>query len=140
MGTEGSETNALVEVALALAMAFFSIMVLALVSMGGLVGKPAALPQGAQVSEAADPNLAQGSGVPVSGPSLLIYSNGRFFNSDLQPIVPELWRPKERPVLAVAPELSLSDVLAAKAQVPVENLTVTTLDERWLNRLKEIQP
>lgn len=43
----------------------------------------------------------------------------------------------KEPVLAVAPRLSLAEVLAAKARLPLPDLTVTTLNQHWLDAIKE---
>ena len=41
------------------------------------------------------------------------------------------------PVLAVAPSLSLAAVMAAKARLALPDLTVTTLNQHWLDAIKE---
>ena len=40
-------------------------------------------------------------------------------------------------VLAVAPDLTLTAVMRAREQTAASDITVTTLDERWLAILKE---
>ena len=43
----------------------------------------------------------------------------------------------KEPVLAVAPRLSLAEVLAAKARLALPDLTVTTLNQNLLDAIKE---
>jgi hypothetical protein len=146
MDTHGPESNAMAEVALALAMGFFSIMVLAMVSMGagGSTGTAQAvrLPDGVAMAAPAtksEPKSAPADGsATVSPGDLLIYHAGRFLDASLSPIDVATWAPKgERPVLAVAPDLPMTEALAARTRLSQFNPTVTVLDEAWLARLKE---
>jgi hypothetical protein len=130
-----AQNNAMAEIALALAMGFFSILVLTMVSMGSGAGLQAAV--------ALDPGVT----VRPSGPSggtptaakqnLLIHYNGRFFDAELGPTDPASVTADGPLILAVAPGLSFADVLSARKQAGNQDLTVTTLDERWLATLKE---
>ena len=143
MDTHGPESNAMAEVALALAMGFFSIMVLAMVSMGAAdVAQAVRLPDG--VAMAAQAKVSEPKGVPtdksaaVAPGDLLIYHDGRYLDATLKPIDVATWTPKgDRPVLAVAPDLSMTAALKVRAPLSPINPTVTVLDETWLARLKE---
>ena len=91
-----SQNNALVEIALALAMAFFSIMVLAMVSMGvpdssrqkkkvlendfknGIKLYPST-----QIRQKADQGSAQGE---LAKKNLIVYYQEKFFDAELQEI------------------------------------------------------
>jgi hypothetical protein len=143
MDTHGPESNAMAEVALALAMGFFSIMVLAMVSMGATdVAQAVRLPDG--VAMAAQAEASEPKGAPtdqsatVAPGDLLIYHDGRYFDAMLKPIDIAKWTPKgERPVLAVAPDLPITEALKARTRLSQINSTVTVLNEAWLARLKE---
>lgn len=130
---DGSQDNAMTEVALALAMGFFSILVLTLVSMGAgrAVAPPAAAPPPAVVS--LSPSRAAASPpAPYGEPdTLVIYHAGRFYDADLQPIDPDGIAAQGRVVLAFAPDLPLSEVMAAQARIDLPNLVASTLDVRW---------
>ena len=132
---DGSQGNAMTEVALALAMGFFSMLVLTLVSMGG--GKPggsaaltAVLAPPAAQEQAARP--AQ----PAADDFVLIYHQGRFLTAQLEPVDPRTIETTKRVVLAFAPKLSMAEALAARAEVEAERLVVSTLDDRWLAALE----
>jgi hypothetical protein len=116
-------------------MGFFSILVLTMVSMGAGAGPQAAsaLELGVQVRPA-----AASSGTPTAAKqNLLIHYNGRFYDADLKPTDPASLLADGPLILAVAPGLRFVDVLSARKQAGEQDLTVTTLDERWLATLKE---
>jgi hypothetical protein len=130
-----AQNNAMAEIALALAMGFFSILVLTMVSMGAGAGPQAAsaLGLGVQVRPA-----AASSGTPTAAKqNLLIHYNGRVYDADLKPTDPASLLADGPLILAVAPGLRFVDVLSARKQAGEQDLTVTTLDERWLATLKE---
>jgi hypothetical protein len=145
MEQDSYQTKAMVEVALALAMGFFSIMVLAMVSMGAVVGpQPATVGLPSPISMAASapnnqaPRNAKGPGTPVAPTDLIIFHDGQFLGADLRPVDP-LARPvgRAKVVLAVAPDMDFSTVMSARRQISGTNVTVTNLDSRWLKRLRE---
>ena len=145
MEQESHQTKAMVEVALALAMGFFSIMVLAMVSMGAgvgtlpaIVGLPSGVSVVASTPEDQAPRDAGGPGTPVAPADLIIFHEGQFLGADLRPVEPSAWRVgKAKMVLAVAPDTDFSAVMNARRQIGGADVTVTSLDGRWLARLRE---
>ena len=142
MAERGQQTNPLSEIALAMAMAFFSIMVLALISMGGIVAENA----NPQVLESARHTIVQSKTTnngkqakSTEKSAFLIFYNERFLNSSFEIVEPKSWIPDGEPVLALPPTATLGDTVAAKAALPFPNIIITTLDDRWLNRLKELK-
>ncbi len=152
--THGSQDNAMAEIALALAMAFFSIMVLTFVSMGGGAStaqtQSTGLEQGLVLSPSEQPskNVAaddkQGVTETVAD-NLLIYFKGRFYDAGLKETDPQkfvlkyqkLSKPKKGGlVLAVDPDISITQALEVEKKVKVSDKTVTTLDARWITSLK----
>ncbi len=103
---DGSHNNAMAECALALAMAFFSIRVLTMVSMGaGVAARPAGSPPAAErislrpstPSEAAAQNETTGQG------TIIIHYRGRFYDRDLTPLTPENIPSDGHTILAIDP-------------------------------------
>ena len=145
MDQDCHQTKAMVEVALALAMGFFSIMVLAMVSMGAGVGAAPAtadLAPGVSVAGSAPNSPATrepgAPGPPVVPLDLIIFYEGRFLGADLRQVDPVAWRVgKVRPVLAVPPDLDFQAVIDARRRLGIDTVTVTSLDERWRARLRE---
>ena len=79
----------------------------------------------------------------ASDDTIIIFYQGRYLDVALQPLdvatidaglSADLSAPK-RYILALSPNLSLSDVLIARAQISSPNLTITELDEAWMTRL-----
>jgi len=136
---EISQENAMTEIALALAMGFFSLMVLTLISMG--TGDSKALKTEALVLAP----LAQSNGGNANdieqNDLILIFDGERFLDTKMNEIDPAAAiqarpDPAARIVLAIDPELSLEDAIKARGLVKTENLIVSSLDKEWLQALK----
>ena len=138
----GSQDNAMSECALALAMAFFSIMVLTMVSMGatreserfssaGLASSIVIAPS-SPIAEASDTSVASNTEM------IIIHYRGRFLGTNLKPVDPTNLSFDRPLILAIEPSSSMVEAIAIREQFPTRTLTVTTLDVRWLEALKEI--
>ena len=130
--------NAMTEIALALAMGFFSIMVLTMVSMGaGQVAATVGIGKEQQIaiveSEHASPSS---TAQQTEKQNLIVYFEGRYINADLHPVDPAAFNPPGRAVLALHPDLSVSEAMSARAPIAFPDLIVTTLTDDWLQRLK----
>ena len=133
---EGHYGNAMTEIALALAMAFFSVMVLAMVSMGagsGDAGQQAAV-ETLKVVPSAPASQAQPA---VANAKIVVYYQDRYLDDQLQPVDPNGFSADQPIILAIDPDLSLSGALEARSAITTTNITVTTLDPRWMRTLKE---
>jgi hypothetical protein len=133
---DGLQGNAMTEVALALAMGFFSILVLALVSMGAGGESETGTRSLADVLQ---PALVRssGSGTATTQPDdqIVIYHHNRLLDSNLTAIRIEDLAPDKRVVLALAPTVPLDEIMKIYALFDRPDLVVSTLDERWLARL-----
>ena len=137
--TESYYSNAMVEIALAMAMAFFSIMVLTMVSMGA--GFEAAEPTPAIAFEAlaVAPATSPSSENLAGDAVVVVHFQGRFYDAELGLIDPaEMTDRDRRVVLAIAPSLPMAEAIAARKRVAAADVIVTTLSEDWLRTLKEI--
>ncbi|MGB0632364.1 MAG: hypothetical protein ACPGRZ_16870 [Alphaproteobacteria bacterium] len=134
-----AQENAMTEIALALAMGFFSLMVLTLISMGVDQEQNKSL---AVLALAPSESPGSGDSAAKSGKDLIIIFDGtRFLDTDLKPVDPEtviqsMTGPARRVVLALDPSVSLRDAMAARARVTAPNLVVSTLDDRWVKALE----
>ena len=129
--------NAMTEIALALAMAFFSIMVLTMISMG--VGEGDTDPAVGAVMAPAKAETAPAAEISQQKDDLIVvYYAGRYMDKNLATVDPASLHANSRVILALDPALPMSEALAARGRINVENLVVSVLDERWLNRLKGI--
>jgi len=139
---DGSHNNAMAECALALAMAFFSIMVLTMVSMGA----------GAETDRAGTPPSGEWISIRPTTPSdaprparqdgeqatVVIHYGGRFYDARLAPLAPGAIPAEGPAILALDPVLYMAEAIAVRRQIANPDLTVTTLDGRWLEALKEM--
>jgi hypothetical protein len=132
---ESGYGNAMTEIALALAMAFFSIMVLTMISMG--VGSADQKPVAAAVVAPAKPETTPAAEIaPGEEDTVVVFYGGRFLDRNLAPLDPASVRSQGRVILALDPALPMNEALAARGRINVENLVVSVLDDRWLNRLR----
>lgn len=124
----GAEDGAMTEVALALAMAFFSILVLTLVSMGG--GETPSYQAIHLVQTSSD---RPASVLPADDDVIVIFDGERFLDTDLNPLDPASVTAEggRRIVLAIDPSVRLADVMAARSRIAVSNLVIANLDDRW---------
>lgn len=142
--SDTTQTNAMAEIALALAMGFFSIMVLTLVSMGGgmisqtatasFKDDPIAV---AKTTPETEPQSKGASQAQVEPQDLVIFHDGRFLNHVLQPVDPAMLNERDKVVLAVSPDLSMARTIQARQQVQHRDITVVVLNDKWLNALQE---
>ncbi len=136
---DGSQGNAMTEIALALAMGFFSLMVLALVSMGaGRAQEASAV--AAILQPAANRTTDRGTIEVESQDTILIYFNGGFFDTELQGVDPQEIDGTRRVILAFAPDVALAEAMTARSRVRADRLVVSTLDEAWLRALADLRP
>ena len=139
---DGSQNNAMAECALALAMAFFSIMVLTMVSMGAGVeadrtGTP---PTGERISiRPSTPSVAPPADRKAGNQGMIvIHYRGRLYDTRLAPLAPGTIPAEGPAILAIDPALSVAEAIAVRRRITNSDLTVTTLDGRWLEALKEM--
>lgn len=133
--------DTLTEISLALAMAFFCVMVLTLLSLGSAEPRPGAPASGAHASgalllPAAAPSSTAAALKPGPQDLVFLYAHGRFFDLDAKPTTPPSRLGDKRVILAVDPAAPLAEVMAARARFATDNLIVSSLDARWLFALE----
>lgn len=137
--SESHYSNAMTEIALALAMAFFSIMILTMLSMGAefqSVPSVAAAAERLELAPSALPE-AGAAGNVTAEETVLLHYDGRFLDTDLRPVDPQTLSAGAAIVLAIDPGLPLAEAVAIRERIPTTGLVVTTLDARWLEALEE---
>lgn len=135
-----AQENAMTEIALALAMGFFSLMVLTLISMGAGQGT-AKTPDVVALAPLADRAQPSSSETATSDDLILIFDGKRFLDTDMRPVDPQtviqsMTGPARRVVLALDPSLPLKEAMAARARVNAPNLVISSLDKRWIKALR----
>jgi hypothetical protein len=147
MFQESNQTKAMVEVALALAMGFFSIMVLAMVSMStGTATKDTLsnFTSPVKVEKQNNPASKSDQGVinstEIKKTNLIIWFGNQFLDSNLKRINPNSWMiNRQEAILAVTPDTNLKHLLDIKERLGSENIKITSLNQEWLDRLKTMQ-
>jgi len=134
-----TDNHAMTEVALGLAMAFFAMMILAMVSMS-VVSKEVAQTTGptssiASILVPADSANSNATTKTNDQDLIIIYHQDQYFDVNLQPINLDKLPKARRYVLAMAPNLPFSTVISARAKISASNLIITELDQAWLTRL-----
>ena len=126
----GPQNNAMTEIALALAMGFFSIMVLTLVSMSV---EPSAPPTAVQALTLVPPANAQAGGAlePDRQDVIVIFDGHQFRDRRLERLDPTTIDPARRVILAIDPAVSIKQALAARARIGNAKLVVSSLDAKW---------
>lgn len=122
------------EIALAMAMGFFSVMVLTMISMGVGLGQKGAM----DTIILAPPAPQSAAADTVKKDDLLvIYDGGRYLGRTLRPLDTAAIARASRVILALPPDLSMAAAMKARQGIKAKNLVVTTLDRRWRRALED---
>jgi len=131
---DATQGNAMTEIALAMAMGFFAVMVLTMMSMGVGLGQKRAI----DTAIFAAPAPQSGAADTVKKEDLLvIYDGQRYLDRALRPLDRAAIARAARVILAVPPDLPMAAAMKARQGLKVKNLVVTTLDRRWRRALKD---
>ena len=124
--------NPLAEVALALAMAFFSLMILMLFAMVNAPKTDSTRASPATVDMALDSrNQVQGE----DDRQLVIYTAAGFFDGQLKRIDPAAVDPARPVVLAVSEQMPISRIIGFQRQYPDLRLEIAELTPDWQARI-----
>ena len=130
------QDSAMTEIALALAMGFFSIMVLTLISFGS----PAAQMAAVSVAPSQDGVAAGGAVENRSGDLIVIVDEGRYLDADMAPLtVAAIDAHAGRVVLAVDPATPLQAVIELRGQLRARDLIVVNQNAAWRNILAALK-
>jgi hypothetical protein len=152
-----TSTQAMTEVALGLSMAFFSLLILALFSIGLPDQVKQVAPQQLDSSLTPPPkneqlNLAANSShsttnkesktTPETKQQYVFYFNGQFYDEQLTHLSIESlsnFGNQQSLILAVQENLPLLQVMAVRKQINHANLSITMLNQKWQNQLEQVQ-
>ena len=139
-----SQTNALAEIALALAMAFFSIMVLTMVSMGAVQSAQShgtlTNPNSVHFKKSQPKSHSKQTKAHqkrMTAKDMVIFYKGKFFDSRLEILEKVELKNRQIKILAVDPSLPSSEAIELRSLFVAEDLTLTVLSPDWLKSLKE---
>ena len=138
----GTQENAMTEIALAMAMGFFSVMVLTAMSMGVSVSSTKNSTPSLVMANIADSSPTPGGAVAeklTSKDVLVVVDGKQFLGSNGKPINLGEIDSRKRIVLAVNPDLSMAEIIEVRRKIPARRLVVTPLDDNWSRALRERQ-
>lgn len=122
-------------------MAFFCLLVLALISMGGGEAATAATRPDATQQIVVRPSTDAGAAQrPTASGTVLLFFRGRFFNPDMSAAAPSALSTGGEIIVAIDPSLTAGEAIAVRTQVPGSNVVLTTLTPDWIARLKAGAP
>jgi hypothetical protein len=141
-----TSTQAMTEVALGLSMAFFSLLILALFS----IGLPEQMKKD-QPSLASDEQLKLASNDTKTSTNktsenkkqqFAFYFNGQFYDQQLNRLSSDNFDRFETNhplILAVQDSLPLLQIMALRKQINHPNISITMLNQKWQTQLEKIQ-
>jgi len=142
--SDTTQTNAMAEIALALAMGFFSIMVLTMVSMGsGMVTQAAVSAVDeepitiAKTQDKPDTDHKGSNSAAVKPENLVIFYGDQYLDHNLKALDIKILGGRNKVVLAVSPDLSMSKTMEVRKNISNSDITVVVLNDKWLAALKE---
>ena len=147
---QDTTSSAMTEVALGLSMAFFTLLIVALLSMSvpnessirNVVKTASNLPKDLIKNEAINIQMNSDKNVKPSNKKLLqfaFYFKKKFYDKTLTLRSIERFSQEEPLVIAVDPTLAFADVFALRQQIQHPNLSITTSNKAWNKRLKQMK-
>ncbi len=139
---QDTTTNAMTEVALGLSMAFFTLLIVALLSMGfpkktqSAVNK---LPEGIQKNAVIDIKIeSDNKRNGKSDMQFAFYFNDKFYDQSLALRSIDSFSKEQNLIIAVNPNLTFAEVFALRQQVHHPNLSITASNKMWHSRLQQM--
>ncbi|MEK9569287.1 MAG: hypothetical protein VW124_09785 [Paracoccaceae bacterium] len=139
--TSDNQENAMTEIALAMAMGFFSIMVLTSMSM--VIQKaPKAVHASQSIATTVlvpenDKNKPEGR--LKENDQLVIFDGQNFLNRDLSRLDLSTLVREHRVILAVTPDLQIATILSAQDRLSKHHVVVTPLSDSWQRAIGGLQ-
>lgn len=145
---QDTTTQAMTELALGLSMAFFSIMILALLSMHQpTMSNPQPDPANGINKLLVNHVVDVAAAAPGSGSTqslddqtqVVFYFNGKLFDQSLQQLRGNRLDKNHQLIIAVEPNVSFLQVVKLKNRINHPQLSITTINEQWLQQLQQKQ-
>ena len=134
---ENQET-AMTEIALAMAMGFFSLMILAIVSVG--IPKETNKASSTTAVIAKFTTLQSKNNSPIGKKVtkkdiFIVYDGKAFLNKNLETINPENIKPDKRIILGLEPDFSVQRALLVQSKLRGMNVVLVALNDQWRTAL-----
>jgi hypothetical protein len=144
-----TSTQAMTEVALGLSMAFFSLLILALFSIGLPEQAQQKVPDKQSLGIDEQLKLAGNNGKSTANKAsenkkqhYAFYFNGQFYDEQLKQLNINnfsRFEPQQPLILAVQDNLPLIQIMDIRKQINHPNLSITMLNQNWKTQLEKMQ-
>jgi len=139
---QDTTTSAMTEVALGLSMAFFTLLIVALLSMGfpkKAQDDVTTLPEDLQKKTVLDIQVdSKNTHNAKSDGQFAFYFKDKFYDESLTLRAIASFSKDKSLIIAVNPDLSFADVLSLRQQINHPKLSITASNETWHNRLQHM--
>jgi biopolymer transport protein ExbD len=133
---QDTTSSAMTEVALGLSMAFFTLLIVALLSLSvpkTSIKNSNQLPISNTVSIE-----SKGKSSVINDVQFIFYFNHQFYDQTLALRDTDSFTQENPLVIAVDPKLTFAEVVALKQQIKHDKLSITTLSTAWHSRLQQM--
>jgi hypothetical protein len=137
-----TSTQAMTEVALGLSMAFFALLILALLSFQMPTKKALQPAPKTSLTDSERVNINQdplASDTQAKPRQFVFYFKGGFIGQDLKPSAIREYSVDQPLVLVVEKNLTFSEVVALRSKINHPNLSITQLSDEWQAQLEQIK-
>lgn len=144
---QDTTTNAMTEVALGLSMAFFSLLIVTLLSMSvAKNSSPDSDPKNllAEIKKQQSIHIIKNESkqkaqvIDNNKSQFAFYHNGNFYDKTLAIRAIDSYQKEQPLVIAVDKNIIFSQIFSLKQQINHPKLSITTLNKAWLTRLKNL--
>ncbi|MEG3766418.1 hypothetical protein [Alteromonas sp. 14N.309.X.WAT.G.H12] len=139
--SQDTSSQAMTEVALGLSMAFFAILIVALLSTSASHQPPEIQSQEIKPMTLPDTSLSLGSATSnakaTGDAQFIFYHDGKLLDQTLREVVVETLDPASPVYLAVPPDLALANIIKTQQQINHPKLFITLIDHAWQIRLEQ---
>jgi len=141
---QDTTSSAMTEVALGLSMAFFTLLIVALLSMS--VPHTVAVIKTLETTNNTPKDLKNNTNIDIkvnnkargdSSIQFLFYYNDNFYDKSLNVRAIDSFSKEAPLVIAVDPQLAFADVFALRQKINHPKLSITTSNEAWRTRLTQ---
>lgn len=139
--SQDTSTQAMTEVALGLSMAFFAILIVALLSTSASHQPPETQMQSVKPMILPETSLSLGAAATKDKATVnaqfIFYHNGKLLDQTLRDVGVDSLDPEHPVYLAVPPDLAVERIIKAQQQINHPKLFITMIDHPWQTRLEQ---
>jgi hypothetical protein len=139
---QDTTSSAMTEVALGLSMAFFTLLIVSLISMGfstKIEGNVTKIAENSQKDLTIDIKKDSKNKSSTDDIQFVFFFDGKFYDQSLGLRSIDSFSQAKKLIIAVNPDLSFAEVFSLKQQVKHPKLSITVSNDAWRSRLQQIK-